>query len=254
MKGWQLRSAINSDLYKRSCDIDIMVLEKDYSKAIKMFKERFNFSQRSRYIYGQSCLLHENTMCIDLHTKLVAYQSLNTIFNLDSKELFNETKLTKDENVEYLVFNNEMTLIHLCIHFLLHHKGCGFLLLYELKIFIEKHLLKIERKNLVTIANKYECLPLLLFCLMVIKKLCQLSAKENKWIAEFIEEFDNRKTVFKLFQVVFNKNNFYRDIELPHKVIQQLIIKDIKKGLSFLRGGIQYYIYYLTNSLYRKFK
>ena len=253
LKGWQLRESINHELYKRSCDVDILVHEKDFTNTIKLLENEFNFFSKPQYIaYGQNCLLNENSMCIDLHKILIAKQSFDSIFNLKAKELFKEASLKKDADSEYFVFNYEMELIHLCIHFLFHHEGYGFILIYELKCYLVENFSRINTENLLKIAKKHKSLSVVLFCFMIIRDLCIVPSNTKQWTDRFIEKNDYNLRVDRIFSRSFNKKMFYKDMGISKSEIRRLVLNNLKKKISYLRGSIEFSIY--CNALFIKNK
>jgi hypothetical protein len=251
LKGWRLRQIIGFDLYKRSCDVDLLVSEKDFKTAISFLKRDFNFFKKSEYIaYGQQCLLNENSMCIDLHKKLIAFQTFDTFFNLSAKELLKESYLEEREpNVSYYVFNLEMELIHLCIHFLLHHEGYGFILVYELKCLLNNHLLNINKDKFISLTEKHNCLFIVIYSLLIVQELCKLDDAVKNWIIKFVKEFDLDLQIRKSFNKEFSEHSFYKNKGISNEVLEKLLINNYKDKISFIKADINFKTYCFFKSL-----
>ncbi|MCL7753096.1 nucleotidyltransferase family protein [Polaribacter sp. Z022] len=256
LKGWQLRDLIGFDLYKRSCDVDLLVREKDFKKTISFLEKDFNFFQKSKYIaYGQQCMLNENSMCIDLHKKLIAFKNFDSILNFSANELFKETNDVNNNNgVIYYVFKLEMELIHLCIHFLLHHEGYGFILVYELMCFINNHFLEVSINELVRIAKKHKCLTILIYTFLIIQNLCALELEVNNQITDFIRKYDYDLGCKKSFKKEFNNENFYKNKGIPNEVLEKLLVTNYADKISFEGAGLNFKVYCFFKSLWKNLK
>ncbi|AXG70715.1 putative nucleotidyltransferase [Kordia sp. SMS9] len=255
LKGWQLRELIGANLYKRSCDVDILVLENDFKEAISVLEKEFNFFQKPQYIaYGQQCMLNENSMCVDLHKKLIAFKAFDTIFNLSAVELFKESEEVTHQNVQYYTFNIEMEFVHLCIHFLLHHEGYGFLLVYELKSFLERHLLTMRTDKLLAIAKKHHCVEIVIYTLLIVEKLCVFDQKLKDWIQTFVTTHDVNSAVTDSFHKEFHKENFYQNIGISNEVLKELLLNDYSDKITFVKAQISFKTYCFFRSLGKTLK
>jgi len=255
LKGWQLREIIGANLYKRSCDVDILVLEKDFKDAISVLETAFNFFQKPKYIaYGQQCMLNENSMCVDLHKKLIAFKAFDTIFNLSAAELFKESQEVAHQNGRYYTFNIEMEFVHLCIHFLLHHEGYGFLLVYELKSFLEKHLLSLRTEKLLAIAKKHSCIEIVIYTLLIVEKLCVFDQKIKDWIQNFVTTYDTNSEVTDSFHKEFSKDNFYNNIGISNNILKELLLKEKADKIKYAKAKISFKTYCFFRSLGKTLK
>lgn len=249
MKGWDLQKAINHNLYKRSCDIDIMVLEKDYVRTQKLLNKEFDFFSKPEYIaYGQHCLLNKNGMCIDLHKKLIAFQAFDSIFKLDAKNLFNETVVDRNDGNKFLVFTNEMRLIHLSIHFLLHHEGTGFILLYEIQQYLIKTYHILDLDQLVVIAKKYNMLSILICTLLYVKQLCKIAKPLEVWIDTLTQIELDRKS-FNFFLKNFDSHFFYNDKPLERNTLKDLVLNSFIDKSRFGLSEVSFRLYCFFTSI-----
>ena len=153
LKGSVIRQYYPQPWMRTSCDIDILVQEKDLDQAIKKLKEELKYTTSDKRNYHDVSLFSESGMHLELHYSLCEnMENIDSILSCAWEYVLPQEKNYKKE------FEEGYFLFHIVAHMLYHFQcgGCGIRPLLDLwllrrNISEEEQLIKMLNKcNLLT--------------------------------------------------------------------------------------------------------
>jgi hypothetical protein len=148
LKGTALNYYLNSDLYKRRLDIDILIT-KENIKLFSIGLENLGYKKTPKYYaHGEISFEKSPNLFIDLHYDISVSSGLMRCFKIDSRGLFNDKIDMISGDLQYETLSLEWTLIYLCLHFVINHQINQFILLYEICELTKKRLSDIDISKL----------------------------------------------------------------------------------------------------------
>ncbi len=124
LKGSVIREFYPEKWLRTSCDIDILVKEKDLDKALKALREQLGYKQESKGSHDVS-LSSPSNVHIELHYDLLEESFLNKA-NIPLKRVWDYT-VSKEDKTYHKLLTNEMFYYYHIAHMAKHYVvgGCG---------------------------------------------------------------------------------------------------------------------------------
>ena len=168
-KGIVLNHWLRTDVYKRSCDIDFLIKEKDIDKTVEQL-EYLGFVKKKRVVpYGEFPMIKGKNLVLDVHYNINASSPYSKVFHFSGDDFFKALCEIEIDGVAIPTFSLEMTFIHLCLHFIINHQASFFIQFYELMAFLRNNEAAMDTEKLLELCRKHKVENLLLIVLYMIR-------------------------------------------------------------------------------------
>ncbi|MDN5201113.1 nucleotidyltransferase family protein [Fulvivirgaceae bacterium BMA10] len=168
LKGLSLCHYLEKDIYKRSVDIDLLVTKNHQKSAIQKALQLGYEMTKRYYAYGEYSFEKGKHLYIDLHYDLSVSAPLMRIFDINQEELFLKKTNVAFQQTMIPTLNKETTLLYLCIHLVINHQMNGFMLLYEITLFLSLHSKSLCFDNLINTSNRFKLNQILYIALAIV--------------------------------------------------------------------------------------
>jgi hypothetical protein len=182
LKGRALTAQLGLDLYKRSGDIDILFHKKDLSLVIPRLQAlgyRVIFSAAN----GEFSMQNAAGLIVDVHYNLAASSTFICLARLRVQDWFRESRLVAISGPQVPTLSLNLTFTHLCLHFAVNHRFNDFMLLFELRLFLLRYGLQLNRAWITAYARKHNFQVLLYLTLRLLASYSPAPAEQG-WLEE----------------------------------------------------------------------
>ena len=262
LKGMVMRFFLQQGLYKRSGDIDLLVGKKHISDTIEKLTQLGYKKKAFYFAHGEISLFNSVNQMIDLHYDISVSSPYMSLFKINRSAFFDEKMKLEFEDTNLDTFNKEFSLLYLCIHFAINHRCSEFILLFELKEFLNIHLENLDRIKIIALSKKHHLLPILYLVLHMINKIgdfekikdfqklvkvhlpnaTQIDAIFDEYqMEQYVLEDVNREKYFPLSEIVLN--NKRKKYAYKIAILKQSVLETIYK----INGIVYWPVYNLFN-------
>ena len=166
-KGIMLEHIIDQESHKRCLDIDLLIEKRNIKKFVKLLIN-LGYRRVDYKAHGELNMIRGDHLQLDIHYELTANAAFNYFANFDINKIAKDSIPIVINDTIIQSFDINWSFVHLCMHFGINHRFSNFILVYELNVFLNKNIEKINWDKIKKVALQHNITPLIYISLLIV--------------------------------------------------------------------------------------